>query len=220
MRRSRDAGQRAPDSGKTDAVQEIEFRVLGPLEVLVEGRALELKRRKQRSLLALLLLHTGEVVSTDQLIEELWAGEPPKAAVGSLQNLVSALRKQLGAETVETHAPGYRLAVDADRVDLNQFERLVAAAGETEDARRRADLLRKALALWRGPALADLAFEQFAQIPIARLEEQRTAAREDLVAGERERGRRPKKIGDGVSPVARPPRGEPQPRPQIHARYR
>ncbi len=205
MRRSRDAGQRAPDSGKTDAVQEIEFRVLGPLEVLVEGCALELKRRKQRSLLALLLLHSGEIVSTDQLIEELWAGKPPKAAVGSLQNLVSALRKQLGAETVETQAPGYRLAVDADHVDLNRFERLVATAGETEDARRRADLLREALALWRGPALADLAFEQFAQIPIARLEEQRTAAREDLVAAELELGRHAQLVGELEALVAKHP---------------
>jgi DNA-binding SARP family transcriptional activator len=180
----------------TNQMRDIEFRVLGPLEVLVEGRALELKRRKQRSLLALLLLNTGEVVSTDKLIEELWAGEPPKAAVGSLQNLVSALRKQLGGETVETQAPGYRLAVDSDRVDLHRFERLVATAGETEDARRRTDLLREALALWRGPALADLAFEQFAQIPIARLEERRTAAREDLIAAELDLGRHAQLVGE------------------------
>jgi DNA-binding SARP family transcriptional activator len=186
-------------------MRDIEFRVLGPLDVLVEGRALELKRRKQRSLLALLLLNTGEVVSTDKLIEELWAGEPPKAAVGSLQNLVSALRKQLGAETVETQAPGYRLAVGADRVDLHRFERLVATAGETEDARRRTDLLHEALALWRGPALADLAFEQFAQIPIARLEERRTAAREDLIAAELDLGRHAQLVGELEALVAEHP---------------
>jgi DNA-binding SARP family transcriptional activator len=186
-------------------MRDIEFRVLGPLEVLVEGHALELKRRKQRSLLALLLLHAGEVVSTDRLIEELWAGKPPKAAVGSLQNLVSALRKQLGAETVQTQAPGYRLAVDTDRVDVHRFERLVAAAGETEDARRRSDLLREALALWRGPALADLGFEAFAQIPIARLEERRTAAREDLVAAELELGRHAQLVGELEALVAEHP---------------
>ena len=189
----------------TNQMRDIEFRVLGPLEVLIEGSPLELKRRKQRSLLALLLLNTGEVVSTDKLIEELWAGEPPKAAVGSLQNLVSALRKQLGAETVETQAPGYRLAVDADRVDLHRFERLVATAGETEDARRRTDLLHEALALWRGPALADLAFEQFAQIPIARLEERRTAAREDLIAAELELGRHAQLVGELEALVAEHP---------------
>ena len=81
---------------KRALVQQIEFRVLGPFEVLVEGRALELNRRKQRSLLALLMLRAGEVVSTDRLVEELWAGEPPKSAIGSLQNLVSELRKALG----------------------------------------------------------------------------------------------------------------------------
>jgi DNA-binding SARP family transcriptional activator len=170
-------------------MQRIEFRVLGPLEVVVEGRALELKRRKQRSLLALLLLRAGEVVSTDSLVEELWAGRPPKAAVGSLQNLVSELRKQLGSETVETRSPGYRLAVDPDRVDLHRFERLVALAGETEEAGRRSSLLREALGLWRGPALADLVLEPFAQIEIGRLEEQRTAAREDLLDAELELGR-------------------------------
>ena len=100
----------------------------------MEGRALELKRRKQRSLLALLLLRAGEVLSTDQLVEELWAGRPPKAAVGSLQNLVSELRKAIGPETVRTREPGYVLDVDPERVDLNRFERLVALAGETEEA--------------------------------------------------------------------------------------
>src|SRR5262245_1742063 len=186
-------------------MREIEFRVLGPLEVLVEARTLELKRRKQRSLLALLLLHAGEVVSTDQLIEELWAGNPPKAALGSLQNLISALRKQLGAETVVTQAPGYRLAVDPQGVDLYRFERLVTTAAETEDARRRGDLLREALALWRGPALADLVFEPFAQIAIARLEEHRTAAREDLVAAELELGRHAQLVGELEALVAEHP---------------
>jgi class 3 adenylate cyclase len=177
-------------------VQEIEFRVLGPLEVLVGGRALELKRRKQRSLLALLLLRAGEVLSTDHLVEELWAGTPPKAAVGSLQNLVSELRKALGRETVLTREPGYLLDVDQDRIDLHQFERLVARAGETEEAARRASVLREALALWRGPALADLVLEPFAQIEIARLEERRTAAREDLLDADLELGAHAQLVGE------------------------
>ena len=87
-------------------MHDVEFRVLGPLEVMVDGRALELKRRKQRSVLALLLLHAGEVVSTDRLVEEVWAGKPPKAAVGSLQNLISDLRKALGRDLVRTRQPG------------------------------------------------------------------------------------------------------------------
>src|SRR5215218_4178375 len=111
--------------------------------------------------MALLLLHAGEVVSTDRLIEELWAGKPPKAAVGSLQNLISDLRKALGRELVRTRQPGYVLDVEREQVDLHRFERLVAQASEGGAADRRSELLRQALGLWRGPALVDLAFEPF-----------------------------------------------------------
>src|SRR5512132_395710 len=120
MRRSRaahtGAWKRALDGGKTAHVQHIEFRVLGPFEVWAEGRPLELKRRKQRALLALLLLHAGEVVSTDRLIEELWAGRPPKTAVGSLRNVISGLRKMLGRDLLRTREPGYLLDVERERV--------------------------------------------------------------------------------------------------------
>ena len=186
-------------------MQQIEFRVLGPFEVLVEGRALELKRRKQRSLLALLMLHAGEVVSTDRLVEELWAGEPPKAAVASLQNLVSQLRKVLGRDTVRTREPGYMLDVDPDRVDLHRFERLVAQAAEGGDAERRSSLLREALGLWRGAPMADLAFEPFAHVEVARLEELRTAAREELVQAELELGRHSQLVGELERLVAENP---------------
>jgi DNA-binding SARP family transcriptional activator len=186
-------------------VHQAEFRVLGPFEVLVEGRALQLTRRKQRSLLALLLLHVGEVVSTDRLVDELWAGKPPKAAVGSLQNLVSDLRKSLGRDAVITREPGYVLDIDPDRVDLQRFERLVALAAEGGDAERRSALLREALALWRGPPLADLAFEPFAQVEIARLEELRTAAREELIQTELELGRHASLVGDLEALVAQHP---------------
>jgi len=200
MRRSRTAHtgawKRALDSGKTAQVQPIEFRVLGPFEVWAGGRALELKRRKQRALLALLLLHAGEVVSTDRLIEELWAGKPPKAAVGSLQNLVSDLRKALGRDLVLTRQPGYVLDVEPEQVDLHRFERLVAQASEGGDAERRSEVLREALSLWRGPPLADLAFETFVHIEVARLEELRTAAREELIDAELELGHHAKLIGE------------------------
>jgi DNA-binding SARP family transcriptional activator len=186
-------------------VQQIEFRVLGPFEVLVDGRALELKRRKQRSLLALLMLRAGEVVSTDRLIEELWAGKPPKAAVGSLQNLVSELRKEVGRDTVRTRAPGYMLDVDPDRIDLNQFERLVAQAAEGGAPERRSALLREALGLWRGAPLADLAFEPFAHVEVARLEELRTAAREELVQAELELGRHSQLVAELETLVAENP---------------
>jgi DNA-binding SARP family transcriptional activator/tetratricopeptide (TPR) repeat protein len=190
-----------------------EFRLLGPLEVLVDGRELELRRPMQRSLLALLLLRAGEVVSTDRLVEELWAGQPPKTAVGSLQNLVSELRKALGPDAVKTRAPGYVLAIEPARVDFHRFERLVAQVADTENAERRADLLRQALALWRGPPLADLAFEPFAQVAIARLEELRTAAREELVDAELELGRHAALVGELEAlvlehPLRERPRGQ------------
>jgi DNA-binding SARP family transcriptional activator len=186
-------------------MQQIEFRVLGPFEVRVEGRALELKRRKQRSLLALLLLHAGEVVSIDRLVEELWAGNPPKAAVGSLQNLVSDLRKALGHAAVLTRQPGYVLDVDPDQVDLHRFGRLVAQAAEGGDPQRRSALLQEALGLWRGPPLGDLAFEPFAHVEIARLEDLRTAAREELIDAELELGQHARLVGELESLVAEHP---------------
>jgi DNA-binding SARP family transcriptional activator len=183
----------------------LEFRVLGPLEVLVEGRPLELKKRKQRSLLALLLLHAGEVVSTDRLVEELWAGKPPKTAVGSLQNLVSGLRKALGWNVLVTRPPGYVLDLDPEWVDLHRFERLVAQAAEGGDPEHRSSLLHDALGLWRGPPLADLAFEPFALVEIARLEELRTAAREELAQAELELGRHSRLVAELEALVAEHP---------------
>jgi class 3 adenylate cyclase len=136
----------------------------------------------------LLLLNAGEVVSSDRLIDELWAGNPPKAAVSSLQNLISDLRKALGRDVVQTRQPGYVLDISAEQVDLHHFERLVAQTSTSGEPERRAELLREALGLWRGPPLADLAFEAFASVEIARLEELRTAAREELIEAELELG--------------------------------
>jgi DNA-binding SARP family transcriptional activator len=166
---------------------DVVVRLLGPLEVGVSGRPVELRRQKQRALLAFLALRAGEVVSTDRLVEDLWGPEPPKAAVGSLQNLVSELRKALGAEVLVTRAPGYLLAVDRYDVDAHRFERLVREAPKAP-AETRATALRAALALWRGPPLADLAFESFAQAEIARLDELRASTREELFAAELELG--------------------------------
>ena len=146
----------------------------------MEGRALQLRRPKQRALLAVLLLHAGEVVSTDRLIEELWAGKPPRAAVGSLQNLISDLRKALGRELVRTRQPGYVLDIEPEQVDLHRFERLVAQASEGGDPERRSELLREALGLWRGPPLADLALRAVRAVEMAESRSCRTAAREAL----------------------------------------
>src|SRR5687767_10973070 len=101
----------------------VEVKLLGPLEVAVDGHPLELRRKKQRALLAFLALRAGEVVSTDRLVDELWGEAPPKAAVGSLQNLVSELRKLIGPDVLMTRSPGYVLELDRECVDAHRFER-------------------------------------------------------------------------------------------------
>src|SRR6185312_14588453 len=108
----------------------------------------------------------------------------------------------LGAELVRTHHPGYLLDVRPEQVDLKRFERLVAQASEGGDPERRAELLREGLALWRGPAFADLAFETFLQVEIARLDELRTAAREELVDAELELGRHSQLVAELETLVA------------------
>ena len=133
---------------------------------------------RQRNLLAFLLLHANQVVSSDRLIEELWPGEAPESGAATLQASVSRLRKALGAgaSLLVTAAPGYVLRLDGEQLDVRRFERLVEEAAAADPAAA-AELLREALGLWRGPALADLAFESFAQAAIARLEDLRLLAR-------------------------------------------
>ena len=148
----------------------VEFRILGPLEAVEDGRSLPLGGAKQRATLALLLLDAGRVVPTDRLIDRLWSGSPPPTAAASLQNFVSQLRKSLGAEAIETRPPGYLVRLAPEQLDLARVRRLVDDA-RTSDPPRRARLLGEALALWRGEPLADFAYESFAQPEIARLEE-------------------------------------------------
>ena len=166
----------------------MEFRILGPLEVWDGGGGVAIPRRQQRVLLATLLVRAGEVVSVDRLVDDLWGEHPPAAAVGGLQNTVSQLRKLLGAEVLRRQPPGYLLDVAADAIDARRFERLVAAAAELEPAGR-ANALREALALWRGPALADLATEPWAAVEASRLDELRLAALEARIDAELDLGR-------------------------------
>jgi len=158
----------------------MDFRVLGPLEVGGDQGSVELGGVKQRSLLAMLLLHAGEVVSTDRLVDALWGASPPLRSGKSIQVYVSRLRKTLADERLVTRPPGYVLYVEPAEFDLTRFEQLVAdargAPPETASAK-----LTEALALWRGPPLADLAYEQFAQAEIARLQEMRLAVVEQRV---------------------------------------
>jgi DNA-binding SARP family transcriptional activator len=171
------------------------FRLLGPLEVSDGDRVLSLGGAKQRALLAILLLRANEVVSTDRLIDELWGEEPPPTAAKVVQVYVSQLRKAMAGRgrdpVIATRPPGYAVHVQAGQLDVDRFEKLLAdarqarAAGNPEVAAR---LLREGLALWRGQALADFAYEPFAQAAVARLEELRLVALEeriesDLAAG-------------------------------------
>lgn len=172
------------------------FRLLGPLEVFVDGQPRVLPRRKQRLLLTLLLLSQEEVVSIDRLVDQLWGDRPPKTAMGALQNLVSEVRKTVGSDVIRTHTAGYSLAVQRESVDVHRFERLVAEAGHEESAEGRAQRLREALALWRGPPLLEFAAEPFAQVEIARLHELRIVAREELAEAELELGHHARLVGE------------------------
>ncbi len=161
----------------------VEFRILGPLEV-VDHEPLSLGGHKQQAVLAVLLLHRGEAVAADRLIEAVWAGRAPATAGKTLQVYVSNLRKALGDGLLVTQGRGYLLAADPDQVDSDRFEKLAARgreALEQGDPQRAQMWLEAALSLWRGPAWADFSYETFAQSEIARLEEVRMAALESRI---------------------------------------
>jgi DNA-binding SARP family transcriptional activator len=164
------------------------FRILGPLELENADGPVVLGGQKQRALLGLLLIHAGEVVSTDRLVDQLWGEHPPRTASTSLQNFVSGLRKLLPPGALETKPPGYVLRPADGELDLARFERLVEEAKRQAEPDRRAALLREALALWRGPPLADLAFETFAQDEIRRLDELRLEALDERLDADLQRG--------------------------------
>jgi DNA-binding SARP family transcriptional activator len=174
----------------------IEFRILGPLEASTDGRLLPLGSPRQRALLGLLLVHANETVARDRLIDELWAESTPATVESALHVYLSRLRRLLesagagGALVREAH--GYRLRTEPEQLDANRFERLVGegsealAAGKPDVA---AERLRRALALWRGPALADLQSERFASAAAARLEERRVSALEQRLEADLALGR-------------------------------
>jgi DNA-binding SARP family transcriptional activator len=177
----------------------LDFRILGPLEVVAGDDAIRLGGPKQRATLAILLLNANRVVSVDRVVDDLYSGEPPVTAVTQVQRLISELRKALPAAEIETTSPGYRLQLDPDQLDLNRFERLATdgirmlAEG---DAERAADLLRRALGLWRGPPLADLGYESFARGSIERLAEMRLAALEERIEADFVLGRNAELVGE------------------------
>ena len=156
----------------------MDIRILGPLEVLDEGRALELGGAKQRAVLAMLALNANRTLSVDRIALGLWDAEPPESARKAVQVYVSQLRKALGKDRVQTKGGGYRLRVEPDELDVERFEGL----------RRRGDL-DAALALWRGEPLADLADHSFARTESARLQELRLSCLEERLERELAAGR-------------------------------
>ena len=158
------------------------FRLLGSLEVTVGDRPIRIGTGRQRDVLIMLLLHRNAVVSSERLIDSLWGEHPPATAVKVLQNSVGQLRRALDdreARRLQTRGHGYLLQVEDAELDVERFERLVREGGRALASDRPVDaaaLLREALGLWRGPPLADVAYETFAQAEITRLEEQHAIA--------------------------------------------
>ena len=181
------------------APNEMEFRVLGSLEVVDHDGPVALGAPKQRALLAVLLLHRGEPVSSDRLIDEIWGEQPPASATKLVQGYVSNLRKVLGDGRLVTQGRGYMLRVEPGQTDVDRFEALAARgrrALEDGDALTAAVVLREALAVWRGPALSDFAYEPFAQPETARLEESRLVVLEDRIDADLASGEHARLVGE------------------------
>ena len=177
----------------------LDFRILGPLEVVGDEGSIRLGGPKQRATLAILLLDANRVVSVERFADALYAGAAPVTAVTQVQRQISDLRKVLPDSVIETRAPGYVIRLSPEQLDLNRFERGTEDAAQLlarGDARQAGELLRKALALWRGAALADLAYESLAQTAIERLEEIRLAALEQRIEADLALGRDRELVGE------------------------
>jgi DNA-binding SARP family transcriptional activator len=187
---------------------QMDLRILGPLEVYADDGQLALGGRRPRALVAVLALHANEVVAADRLIDDVWGEEVPEGGAAALRLNISRLRKALPADVLMTRAPGYLLRVGPGELDLHRFERLadegrrLLAAGQAADAATR---LRDALAMWRGPALADFAYEDFAQTAVARLEEIRLGALELRIDADLALGRHDELVGELKALVAEHP---------------
>ena len=197
----------------------LDLRILGPLEVSDETGPIALGGQRQRALLAVLALTPGRVVATDRLVDLLWGEGAPKTALASLQNGVAQLRKALGADIVETRAPGYVLRISPEQVDAHRFERALTDARRLPAEERRKQLVR-ALDTWRGPVLTEFAFQSFAQSEIRRLEELRLVALEERIDADLELGRHGDVIGELEGLVAEHPLRESFLRQLMVALYR
>jgi predicted ATPase/DNA-binding SARP family transcriptional activator len=200
-----------------------QFRILGPIEVLLDGGPAALGAPKQRALLALLLVNRRRVVSAEQLIDGLWGEEPPASALQSLQVYVHGLRRALGTERIETVGRGYRAVVAEEELDLDRFERALERgraaleAGRVDDAEEE---LRHALGLWRGPALADLPEDTRRAAEVERLEELRLTTLELRFDAELASGRHDAVVAELETLTAEHPYRERLLRQRLLALYR
>jgi DNA-binding SARP family transcriptional activator/ABC-type branched-subunit amino acid transport system substrate-binding protein len=191
----------------------MEFRILGSLEVTERGARLELGRGKERSVLAILLLHANEVVRAESLIDELWGQEPPATAAKTVQVYVSRLRKAFAGAgcpdgVLLTRGGGYVLRVEPGQLDAQIFELGLAeserllAVGAADEA---SETLQRVPALWRGPALADFTYEPFAELESGRLEELWLVAVEQRIAADLALGAHTAVVAELETLVARHP---------------
>lgn len=170
--------------------------ILGPLVATAGGHRAELGGRKQRELLALLIIHVNQIVPTGSIMEALWGGQPPPGAEVTLRTHVSHLRRRLAAigvgDALVTRPPGYGLSLDPERIDAYRFERRVGLGQEAlglGEPERAAHLLREALSEWRAPVLDDLQQPSFAEAETARLDELRLVALEGRIDADLALGR-------------------------------
>jgi DNA-binding SARP family transcriptional activator/tetratricopeptide (TPR) repeat protein len=182
---------------RTGSGAPVDFRLLGPFEVVDGGSPISLGGRRQRAVLALLTIHAGEVLSADRIADDIWSGAPPSSAVGTLQSYVSRLRGSLRSsvarrDVLVSRSPGYLLAVESSEIDSARFELHLAEAErliEAERAEEARPLLTNALGSWRGLALADFAYEPFAAHESQRLMARRLDALELLIEADLVLGR-------------------------------
>ncbi len=199
------------------------FRVLGPTEVVRRGEPVRLGGRRQRGLLALLLVEPGRTISSDRLIDELWQGDPPRGAEGTLRVYVSRLRSALAETTLVARPPGYVLDIEPESVDAWRFEQLLHQ-GRDALARRAAglaaDRLHPALALWRGPAFADVRDSGVLAREAGRLDELRLVALEERIEADLLLGRHVSLVAELERLVAEQPLRERLWRQLVLALYR
>ena len=189
----------------------VEFRVLGPLEVVVDGEPVAVGGGRQPAVLAALLVRAPGSVAQDRLVDELWGEQPPASAGHAVQVYVSRIRKVLreggDGAVVRSSAAGYALVVDPERIDARRFERLVGDGQRVmgQDPSRAAERFAEALGLWRGPPLAEFSEFEFARVEAGRLEEMYVAAVEGLAESRLESGEHGEVIGQLTGLVATNP---------------